>query len=100
QSCEGEHVLKVVIGEILPLALVVTISPLNIIPAILLLFTSRPLANALNFLAGFVGGVALLLGLLICLGTTIDLSPDSGRSTWTGILKLVLGTYLLGAAVR
>ena len=35
--------LKVVIGEILPLALVVTISPLNIIPAILLLFTLRPL---------------------------------------------------------
>jgi hypothetical protein len=29
-------VLKVVIGEILPLALVVTFSPLNIIPAILL----------------------------------------------------------------
>jgi len=34
------------VGEILPLALVVTISPLNIIPAILLLSTARPLVAA------------------------------------------------------
>jgi hypothetical protein len=93
-------VLKVVIGEILPLALVVTISPLNIIPAILLLFTSRPLANALTFLVGFVGGIAIVLGLLIFIGGAVDLSPDSGHSTWAGIVKLILGMYLLIAAVR
>jgi cytochrome c biogenesis protein CcdA len=93
-------VLKVVIGEILPLALVVTISPLNIIPAILLLFTSRPLGNALTFLAGFVGGVALVLALLISLGSALNLSTDSGHSSWGGILKLILGMYLLIAAVR
>ena len=92
--------LKVVIGEILPLALVVTISPLNIIPAILLLFTSKPLLNALSFLAGFVGGVAVVLGLLVSLGGAFNLSTDSGHSTWAGILKLALGVYLLFAAVR
>ena len=91
--------LKIVIGEILPLALVVTISPLNIIPAILLLFTSKPLTNALNFLAGFVGGVALVLLLLISLGGAVNLTDD-GRSSWAGILKLILGTYLLYAAVK
>jgi cytochrome c biogenesis protein CcdA len=93
-------VLKVVIGEILPLALVVTISPLNIIPAILLLFTNKPLTNALNFLAGFVGGVALVLVLLISLGSAVNLSTDDGHSTWAGILKLALGVYLLFAAVK
>ncbi len=92
--------LKVVIGEILPLALVVTISPLNIIPAILLLFTRKPLLNALSFLAGFTGGVAVVLGLLIPLGGAVNLSTDSGHSTWAGILKLVLGMYLLFAAVK
>ncbi len=92
--------LKVVIGEILPLALVVTISPLNIIPAILLLFTGRPLANALSFLVGFIGGVAIVLGLLIVVGGAIALSPGSGHSSWAGILKLILGVYLLIAAVR
>ncbi len=92
--------LRIVIGEILPLALVVTISPLNIIPAILLLFTSKPLANALNFLAGFAGGVALVLVLLISLGGAVDLAPDGGRSNWAGLLKLILGLYLLYAAVK
>ena len=92
--------LKVVIGEILPLALVVTISPLNIIPAILLLFTSKPLTNALNFLAGFVGGVASVLVLFIALGSAVNLSTDDGHSNWAGILKLVLGVYLLFAAVK
>ena len=92
--------LKVVIGEILPLALVVTISPLNIIPAILLLFTSKPLSNALNFLAGFVGGVASVLVLFISLGSAVNLSTDDGHSNWAGILKLALGVYLLFAAVK
>jgi threonine/homoserine/homoserine lactone efflux protein len=92
--------LKVVIGEILPLAVVVTISPLNIIPAILLLFTSKPLANGLSFVAGFVGGIALVLALFISLGGAVNLSTDDGHSTWAGILKLILGSYLLFAAVR
>ncbi len=92
--------LKTVIGEILPLALVVTLSPLNVIPAILLLFTSRPLANALSFLTGFVAGVAVVLGLLIALGGAINVSTDRGHAMWAGALKLALGVYLLVAAVR
>ena len=92
--------LRFVIGEILPLALVVTISPLNIIPAILLLFTPKPLLNALSFLAGFAGGVAVVLGLFISLGGAVNLSTDSGHSTWAGILKIGLGVYLLFAAVK
>jgi threonine/homoserine/homoserine lactone efflux protein len=93
-------VLRVVIGEILPLALVVTISPLNIIPAILLLFTSKPLVSALSFLAGFVAGVAVVLGLLVALGGAADLAHDDGHAHWAGIVKLVLGVYLLYAAVK
>ncbi len=92
--------LKVVIGEILPLALVVTLSPLNIIPAILLLFTSKPLPKAMSFLAGFAGGIAAVLGLLVSLGGAVNLSTDAGHSTWAGILKLGLGAYLLFAAVK
>jgi threonine/homoserine/homoserine lactone efflux protein len=93
-------VLKVVIGEILPLALVVTFSPLNIIPAILLLFTDTPLTKALSFLAGFMGGIALVLVLLISLGGAVNLSTDGGHSTWAGTVKLILGLYLLYAAVK
>lgn len=51
--------MRTVIGEILPLALVVTVSPLNIIPSILLLFTEKPKRTASAFLLGFVVGVGL-----------------------------------------
>lgn len=89
-----------VIGEILPLALVVTVSPINVIPAILLLFTSRPLVNAPIFLAGFIVGVAAVLGAFVAIAEAINFSPSSGHSTWATLLKVFLGVYLLVAAVR
>jgi threonine/homoserine/homoserine lactone efflux protein len=92
--------VRVVVGEVLVLALVVTISPLNIIPAILVLFSEKPLITALCFLAGFIAGVATVLGLCVVLAGAVNLSPDSDHSTWAGVLKLVLGVYLLVAAVR
>jgi Sap, sulfolipid-1-addressing protein len=93
-------VVKVVVGEILPLALVVTISPINVIPVILLLFTKRPLVNASFFFVGFVAGVAAVLVALVAVAEAVDLSPGSGHSTWVAVLKLALGAYLLVAAVR
>ncbi len=92
--------MRQVIGEILPLALVVTISPLNIIPAILLLFTSRPLGNATRFLIGFIIGVSVVLGALVAMAGAVGLSADSGHSRWGDALKLMLGAYLVVAAVR
>ncbi len=92
--------MRVVIGEILPLALVVTISPLNIIPAILLLFSEKPVANASSFLLGFVAGVSVVLGLFIAIAGAVGMSPNSDHSSWAGWLKLALGVYLVVAAVR
>lgn len=92
--------MKVAVGEVLPLALVVTISPLNVLPAIFLLFTKKPLVNALSFLVGFIAGVAAVISAFVAIAGAVDLSPGSDHSTWVGVLKLVLGVYLLGAAVR
>jgi Sap, sulfolipid-1-addressing protein len=92
--------VRVVVGEILPLALVVTISPINVIPVILLLFTRRPLFSASCYLAGFVAGVAGLLGAGVAIAGAVNLSPSSSHSTWAGVLKLALGVYLLVAAAR
>lgn len=92
--------MKEVVGEILPLALVVTISPINVIPVILLLFTKRPLVNAPCFLIGFVIGVSAVLVGCVALAEAVDLAPGSGHASWVGVLKLVLGAYLLVAAVR
>ncbi len=92
--------MKVVVGEILPLALVVAISPINVIPVILLLFTKRPVANAVCFLAGFIAGVAAVLVACVAIAEAIDLSTESGHATWVTVLKLALGVYLVVAAVR
>ena len=89
-----------VIWEILPLALVVTVSPINVIPVILLLFSEQPLVNASCFLFGFVLGVAAVLVACVAIAEAVDLSSGSGHSSWIGILKLVLGAYLLVAAAR
>lgn len=92
--------MKVIVGEILPLALVVTVSPLNIIPAILLLFTPRPLVNASAFLVGFTVGVGGVLAVAVAIAGAADLSPGTGHARWAGVVKLLLGAYLLMAAVR
>ncbi len=92
--------MKLVVGEILPLALVVTISPINVIPVILLLFTKRPLLNSSCFLAGFIAGVAAVLGACVALAEAVDLSPASDHSTWMAVVKLALGAYLVVAGVR
>ena len=91
--------MRVVVGEVLTLALVVTLSPLNVIPAVLLLFTKKPLAGACSFLVGFLVGVAVVLGAFVAIADAIDLSLRSGHSAWPGILKLALGLYLVVAAV-
>jgi len=92
--------LKAVIGELLPLAIAVTISPVPIIAEILLLFTKKPVANAASYLVGFTVGVAGLLGLLVAIAGTVNLSAGSGPSRGASILRLVLGAFLLMAATR
>ena len=67
--------MRVVIGDILPLALVVTVSPLNVIPVILLLFTTRPVLQSSLFLAGFTLGVAVVLGGAVALASALEHSP-------------------------
>jgi len=80
--------VRFVVGEIHSLALVVTISPINVIPVILPLLTTRPLFNALCHLAGFIAGVAGLPGACVAIAGAVNLSPSSNHSTWAGILKL------------
>ena len=92
--------MNVVIAELLPLALVVAVSPLNVLPVILLLFTRRPLAAASSFLAGFVVGVAVLLVAAVVVARTVDVAPGAGTSTAVAVGKLVLGVLLVVLAVR
>jgi threonine/homoserine/homoserine lactone efflux protein len=92
--------VKAVIGDILPLLIIVAVSPLNIVAAILLLFSKKPIANASSYLGGFVLGVAMVLTALIAMADAIGLNPDSGRSRGASVLLLVLGVSLIVLAIR
>ncbi|MBK9179426.1 MAG: GAP family protein [Acidimicrobiales bacterium] len=92
--------MKAVVGDILPLAIAVTISPVPIIAEILLLLSRKPLANGTAYVVGFVVGVAGVLGILVAVAGAMDLSAGSGPSSGAGTLQLALGVLLLVAAVR
>ena len=54
-----------VLIELIPLALVVALSPLSIIPAVLVLHTPRPRPTGLAFLAGWLVGLAALTAIFV-----------------------------------
>ena len=92
--------MRNVVGELLPLAVVVTVSPINIIAAILLLFSKRPMVNASSYLVGFVVGVTVVVSGATALAGALDLSGSSDRSQGASVVLLILGVALVGVAVR
>jgi hypothetical protein len=86
--------MRTVLGEILPLLIVVAVSPVNIVASILLLFSKRPIANASSYLVGFLLGVAAVLSGFTVLADAIGLEPDSDRSRGASALLLTLGAGL------
>ncbi|WP_017933646.1 GAP family protein [Nocardioides sp. Iso805N] len=87
-----------VIGDLLPTALGVAISPVPIIAVILMLFAPHARSASLAFLVGWVVGVAVVLAVVTALLGPTNGSPDD-PSTVASVLKIVLGALavLLGA---
>lgn len=87
------------IGQSLPVAVGVLISPLPIVAVVLMLVSGRAKANAFAFLVGWfvaVGAVTLLVATLAGAATP----DDDGPPLWAAILKIVLGVLLLLLAVK
>jgi len=87
-----------VIGDFLPLALGVAISPVPIIAVILMLFSGRAKQNSLAFLAGWLAGIVGAMVILIGVASTQDLSSGGEPSDTSSWIKLVLGLLLVVAA--
>lgn len=80
-----------VIGELLPLAIGVAISPLPIIAAIVMLLSRRAGPTSLGLLVGWVVGIVV---------ATVGLDESSGPSTAGSWVKIGLGVLLLVLAAR
>jgi hypothetical protein len=89
-----------VIGDILPLAIGVAISPVPIIAVILMLFSARARTNGPAFLAGWVVGLAVVGAIVLALSDSGDLSDQGGPSTAAGVVQLILGVLLLLVSLR
>ncbi|MFJ6095217.1 GAP family protein [Williamsia muralis] len=88
-----------VLGDLLPLAVGVAISPVPIIAAILMLLGKRAGSTSLGFALGWLVGIVAATAVFVVLGGAADSSDDSPSATSSWI-KLVLGLLLLAVGVR
>jgi hypothetical protein len=89
-----------VIGDILPMAVGVAISPVPIIAVILMLFSARARSNGPAFLAGWVLGLTVVGIVVLALAGPAGAEDDAEPSTVASVVKLLLGLLLLLLAVR
>jgi arginine exporter protein ArgO len=80
--------------ELIPLALVVALSPLSIIPAVLVLHTARPRPTGLAYLTGWVVGLAGLTAIFIAISGLLG-GMGGKPPSWASWLRIVVGVALL-----
>lgn len=88
------------IGQSLPSAVGVALSPFPIIAVVLMLVTPRGRTNGLAFVGGWLAGL-VIVGVIVLgiAGGTTD--SESGQpANWVSVLKLVVGVILLMLAFR
>lgn len=88
------------IGDILPLALGVAISPIPIIAVILMLLSPKARTNGPAFLVGWVAGLAVVSIVVTVLSGNAGLGSGGGGSTVGSLIKILLGLLLVGLAIR
>lgn len=88
------------IGQVLPLAVGVALSPLPIVAVVLMLVTPRGRANGIAFVAGWIVGLAVVGAVVLVVAGKAGPSDDGSPATWVSVLKLVLGVALAGVGIR
>jgi threonine/homoserine/homoserine lactone efflux protein len=89
-----------VIGEILPLALGIAISPIPIIAAILMLLSPKARGTSLGFLVGWLLGIVVAVVLFTLLSSVIPQGDADDPKPVAGVIKIILGAALLLLAVK
>ena len=89
-----------VIGEILPLALGVAISPIPIIAAILMLLSPKARVTSVGFLLGWVLGIVVAVTVFTLLSSILPSQDADDSKPTQGVIQLVLGAGLILLALR
>jgi|SoiMethySBSTD1v2_1073268.scaffolds.fasta_scaffold328789_2 Sap-like sulfolipid-1-addressing protein len=88
------------IGQLLPFAVGVAVSPMPIVAMVLMLVTPLARTNGPSFLLGWVAGVAVTGAIFLALASPSDASDEGQPADWVNWVKLVLGLLLLLVVVR
>jgi len=88
------------IGQSLPLAVGVALSPLPIIVVVLMLTSPRARANGPAFVLGWLIGLGVVGALVLALAGPGGASEQGQPAVWVSWLKVVLGLGLLLVAAR
>jgi hypothetical protein len=86
------------VGDTLPLALGVAISPVPVIAVILMLLSPRATGSGLGFLVGWVVGVVLVVTVVALLVGPAGSADPSGPSTTVSVVKALLGLVAVALA--
>jgi threonine/homoserine/homoserine lactone efflux protein len=84
--------------ELIPLALVVALSPLSIIPAVLVLHAPSPRPTGLAFLVGWVVGLAVLTSVFVEVSSLLG-GGRGAPPSWASYLRIVVGAALIAFGV-
>lgn len=82
-----------ILTELIPLALVIALSPLSIIPAVLVLHTPRPRPAGLAYLAGWLLAIAVLTAVFIEVSGLFGGSHNPPK--WASWVRIVVGAALI-----
>ncbi|MGF6822653.1 threonine/homoserine/homoserine lactone efflux protein [Microbacterium sp. ZKA21] len=89
-----------VIGEILPLALGVAISPIPIIAAILMLLSPKARVTSVGFLLGWLIGIIVAITVFTLLSSILPEGDEDASQPIKGVIQLVLGALLFLLALK
>jgi len=79
---------------LIPLALVVALSPITVIPAVLVLHSARPRETGLAFLLGWLIGLAALTVAFVAVSGLLG-GLHTTPPTWASWLRIIVGTALI-----
>lgn len=83
-----------ILTELIPLGLVIALSPLTIIPAVLTLHSARPKPTGLAFAAGWILGLAALTAAFLALSNLVG-GIGKHPPGWASWLRIIVGAALI-----
>jgi hypothetical protein len=89
-----------VIGDIIPLAIGIALSPMGIVAVILMLLTKKARSTSLGFLIGWFLGIAVVATVVVFIADPTQQATGGKASPLSVIVNIVLGLLLLIASYR